>query len=776
MENALELSEAHPDSSLELPFSPHLLQRLSDLGLSVRTANCMQRENIVYIGDLVQLSESQMLKFQNLGRKSLFELKDVLSGFGLRFGMEVSGWPPENIEALSKAINRGEYNLSAESAGVLIEEEVLTDEEAAAKYTQMGLLKKVELLGLSVRSANCFHNEGIIYIGDLVLRTESQLLKTPNFGRKSLNELKAALDKMELRFGMELRYWPLKNIEELASKHNDELAHENEETLKEAFSRTMEKVSDPRYLLVMEARFGLHGKPRTLEDTAQELGVTRERVRQIQKKITQTILKQEFWDDILHIRLQKLITGRSDPLFLDAIEQEDAWFAGFSDNLTLLENLLNAFSKIEDLNFLPYENRKIVTRLSYQQWRDMKYDLINMLEHSLDLGHTMDDIEMFTESKLAKAGASELSSLLFEELSKDLNFSMINGEMTLVSVGNSLGSHLRALLETTDKPMHFEEIAALYEQKYGVPISSRYVHACLGHSGFPLFGRGTYGLPRHLAIPSDVQDSMLHRIEAIILAGPADRQWHTRDLIDQFAGEPYASELDKYTVNIVLKPSKQLRYLGKWSWKIKSAGDEDAERLHMRIAIYDALKTAGGALRIEELQDLVSQARGIGDIFNVHPNELYSRVDPGTWGLLDRDFILSLPEQENLKNHLLTEFTVSGRSLHKTELLQAITGLNPPEELTDNQVLGVLIADPRFKSWHGGFVGLSSWSDSGRKSLTVVLKELAESVTDAIGTDEVVAWVRTELGHDFNRYSISIYLNKYGLLYDRDAGVWKKVS
>ncbi len=775
MENALELLEISENEVPELPFSPHLLKKISELDLTVRTVNCMQRENILYIGDLVQFGETKVLAFQNFGRKSFFELKEVLSTLGLRFGMEVPEWPPEDIEALSNAINHVEYGLiaAAESA---VEEEVLTDEEAIAKYTEMGLLKKVELLGLSVRSANCLHHDGVIYIGDLVLKTEDELLRTPNFGRKSLNELKATLDKMGLRFGMQLRYWPLKDIDELASKHNDELAHQSSETLKDAFSRSMEKIVDPRYLLVMEARFGLHGKPRTLEDTAQELGVTRERVRQIQKKITQTILKQEFWDDILRIRLQKLMAERAAPLFLDEIEHEDAWFAGFSDNLTLLENLLNAFSEIEDLNFLPYENRRIVTRLSCEQWRDIKYDLINMLEHSLDLCHTMDDIEMFVDSKLTKAGAPELSSLLFEELSKDLNFLMINGEMTLVSVGNSLGSHLRALLENTDKPMHFEEIAALYEQKYGVPISSRYVHACLGHSGFPLFGRGTYGLPRHLAIPSDVQDSMLRRIEAIILAGPADRQWHTRDLIDQFAGEPYDSELDKYTINIVLKASKKLRYLGKWSWKIKSAGDEDAERLHMRIAIYDALKTAGRALRIEELQELVSQTRGVGDIFNVQPNELYSRIDPGTWGLLDRDFLLSLPEQENLKNHFFNEFTASGRSLHKSELLQAIRGLNIPEELTDNQVLGVLISDSRFKAWHGGFVGLCGWADSGRKSLTTVLKEIAESVTSTIQVDEIVARVRTELGHDFNRYSISIYLNKYGLLYDRDAGLWKKAS
>jgi hypothetical protein len=194
------------------------------------------------------------------------------------------------------------------------------------------------------------------------------------------------------------------------------------------------------------------------------------------------------------------------------------------------------------------------------------------------------------------------------------------------------------------------------------------------------------------------------------------------------------------------------------------------------MAIYDALKNAGRALRVEELQDLVSQARGIGDIFNVHPSELYSRIDPGTWGLLDRDFVLSLPEQEQLKKRLFEQLTTSGKSLHKSELLQAIQDMNLPEELTDNQVLGILVADPRFKSWHGGFIGINGWTDSGRKTFTAVLKEIAESVTDAIQADEIVARSRSELGFEFNRHHISVHLNKYGLLYDRDAGLWRKAA
>jgi hypothetical protein len=137
---------------------------------------------------------------------------------------------------------------------------------------------------------------------------------------------------------------------------------------------------------------------------------------------------------------------------------------------------------------------------------------------------------------------------------------------------------------------------------------------------------------------------------------------------------------------------------------------------------------------------------------------------------------MSLPEQKSLKDQLFNKLSANGRSLHKSELLRAIESLTPPEELTDNQVLGILVADPRFKSWHGGFIGLNGWTDSGRKTFTAVLKEIAESVTDAIQADEVVARARNELGFEFNRHHISLHLNKYGLIYDRDAGLWKKAA
>src|SRR3954465_12824156 len=95
--------------------------------------------------------------------------------------------------------------------------------QADTNQLNRNLLKKVDELELSVRSANCLKNDNIIYIGDLVQKTEAEMLRTPNFGRKSLNEIKEVLASMGLRLGMDIPGWPPENIEEMAKKLEQEL-------------------------------------------------------------------------------------------------------------------------------------------------------------------------------------------------------------------------------------------------------------------------------------------------------------------------------------------------------------------------------------------------------------------------------------------------------------------------------------------------------------------------------------------------------------------------
>lgn len=86
----------------ETPRTPHvdplLLHPVDELELTVRSANCLKAENIYYIGDLIQRTETELLKTPNLGRKSLNEIKEVLASRGLTLGMKLENWPPAGLE------------------------------------------------------------------------------------------------------------------------------------------------------------------------------------------------------------------------------------------------------------------------------------------------------------------------------------------------------------------------------------------------------------------------------------------------------------------------------------------------------------------------------------------------------------------------------------------------------------------------------------------------------------------------------------------------------
>ncbi len=95
--------------NVEPEFNKNLLKRVEELELSVRSMNCLKNDNIIYIGDLVQKTEPEMLRTPNFGRKSLNEIKEVLNTMSLYLGMEIPNWPPDNISELSKKLEENNY-------------------------------------------------------------------------------------------------------------------------------------------------------------------------------------------------------------------------------------------------------------------------------------------------------------------------------------------------------------------------------------------------------------------------------------------------------------------------------------------------------------------------------------------------------------------------------------------------------------------------------------------------------------------------------------------
>jgi DNA-directed RNA polymerase subunit alpha len=142
---------------------------VTDFELSVRSRNCLNKMNIKTLGDLIQMSEQELLAHKNFGETSLMEVKQMLAQKGLRLGQgKIEGG---KLPTAPKAVE--------------VSPEVLN--------------QHIDSLDLSVRSRKCMERLGITSIGQLINRTEAELLSAKNFGQTSLNEIKQRLEERGLR-------------------------------------------------------------------------------------------------------------------------------------------------------------------------------------------------------------------------------------------------------------------------------------------------------------------------------------------------------------------------------------------------------------------------------------------------------------------------------------------------------------------------------------------------------------------------------------------------
>ena len=264
-----------------------LHQHWDELDLSVRSCNCLKRMGIESIGELVIKTRYDLLKQQNLGRKSLAEIEEALVSINLTLGMQLPDW----FGDVKQLAIEFEQNKNSEEVP-----ENKIDQELFVK-----LLIKVEELGFSLRTSNCLNSSKIKYIGDLVQQREYDLLKIKNFGRKSLSEINKKLALIDLHLDMQIPIWTDSHIQESLITLKNEI-----ETAKSYVSKKMIEIDTNRGLSALEDElfyltqplknirdkkmamiyFGWDGaEPTTLQNVGDQFLVSRERVRQICSKV-----------------------------------------------------------------------------------------------------------------------------------------------------------------------------------------------------------------------------------------------------------------------------------------------------------------------------------------------------------------------------------------------------------------------------------------------------------------------------------------------------------
>jgi DNA-directed RNA polymerase subunit alpha len=149
---------------------------ISDFELSVRSRNCLKKMNINSLGDLLKTTEAELLAYKNFGETSLTEIKHMLDSKGLRLGMASEGKFP------------------------MMEIQMTGPQEAQADIDKEIINKSMDDFDMSIRARNCLMQLNIKTIGDLISKTEAEMLGVKNFGVTSLTEIKQVLDSLGLGF------------------------------------------------------------------------------------------------------------------------------------------------------------------------------------------------------------------------------------------------------------------------------------------------------------------------------------------------------------------------------------------------------------------------------------------------------------------------------------------------------------------------------------------------------------------------------------------------
>ncbi|MEL6498417.1 MAG: DNA-directed RNA polymerase subunit alpha C-terminal domain-containing protein [Planctomycetota bacterium] len=602
--------------------APEWLSRvpISRLPFRVRTKNCLDSVASaapVTIADFAEWPDERLMKIRAFGRTSLADLRTTI------------------LNALL-AGPVGEPSTEEMRFGTTQPLGARWDVCRAAIDLQSATTR-IDDLDLGTRPRRILQSIGIQTVKELVELHEDDLLSLDTFGRQSLRDVIGALEVL----AGQARSQP--ECEAQNSEDSTDQLRTTPSTLHAHLASTLEKLPG-NHRLVIEGRLGAAGQPQTLGAIGKEIGLSKERVRQIERNQLRSIVDDELWDDELRERLHRLLDARTSPLSLILLPALDPWFEGFEDNADFLSGVIHAFGEAEfscwDLDGVG----RVVTRTTYEQWTKMQERLVDLIEHAHAGDLYVGDIREYAEMVAKSSGALDLSAALGEWVLCDavLDGSQDNSQTRVLSRTTSAVDLCMSVLHDSDQPLHYHEIKKRIEDDIGHAIEVRRVHAALSRE-FLLYGRGTFGLLKHLSIGNVEASQLIVEVREILRAGSPGRQWHSQELLETLreTGILVGDSLTPYELSIVLREQEGIEYLGRQVWMLAEDDAASSGRRMIADLVEEAIRSAGGPLTGDEIWSAVSKTRGISRYRLVPETHRVVRVSRGRFGLIDRDAGLS---------------------------------------------------------------------------------------------------------------------------------------
>lgn len=631
----------------------------------------------------------------------------------------------------------------------------------------------VESLSLTVRLGNVFSNSRIEIVSDLDNYSEAELFRLKNFGRHSKRHLAEALLE-GLRRGVVDIPGSMNSFDRglINSKEKDFVSGETSAPsaaislgLIGNLFKTLSKM-DERDRKVLLGRMGFDAPPRTLEDLGGEYGITRERIRQIEKRSLERIIAKEIWDDVMRHRLGTILEAREEPLPLYGLEVVDDWFRGTSAKQDVLVYLIDTICE-QRFHVLKVGTTSYVSRVDQETWSEKLREARQLLESVADLNWSESECRQTVESFFPDQG-KELAPLLWAEASLLCHFAGPLESRTLTAYGRGIEQLVQVVLEDSPNPLHTSEVAHRVSVLSGNPMGESQIRNAVGNVGV-LLGRGVYGLRKHVPL-SDAEIELVAEMASDIVADQAvGRQWHASELASELQEMDVglSERLDKYGLNFALQMRSPLLYLGRLVWVLPEADEQ--HRVDLRDAVIGILEGAGRPLSTSEINKRLSEFRGVNNTLQIWNRDPVLRVGRGLWGLNDRDLAVKRDQQPALLDQVFRALKRKGSGIHLDEVKQYI---DCSPSIDPEAIFSIAALDGRIAIGVGRFAYLKEWGSSRRVTLNAALDRLMQQVPGPMKISDIKDWLEFITERQIDRSTISHALSSSGTKYLGD-GIWE---
>ena len=685
---------------------------LESLDLPARLATWASRQGITTLRGLARVTPAEMGAARNLGRTSIADARRLIeSMLGARW---------EDIAHEQRQLLLGEPSAPTRWNALRV---TLSDAVRASALDELELPARVR----SYASA-----QGFKTVGDLAERSEGELQAAPNMSRLSIQRLFEAVRDQPMRLEMQgalaatglLRSWKALLLEQ-----------------------------DPVARMVLTRRAGLGGPVETLQSIAEIVGVTRERIRQIESRAYENLRRSGPWLREIHARFESALAGGA--ARLDDLATIDWWseIVALPDALdTFGDRMLDGAARVIEIDQRAYLAR--CTQEAFDgAWRDVRTAAPEVaLPCSLAVFQTLVESRLGTLGPvLVEAAMDSLRGLLRTESSTE-------GDRVL-GFGTTHGAGILALLRASPTPVEIEDLWAQ-----------------VGRGKLPeevlLLGPALVGVEQHFPDYAGWMERLVPAaIELMEREGP-ERQWLAHALREDLA-EPMEIPdwLTAAHLASLLRRSGRVTYLGRLRVALLDRDDDQARILYHE-ELRRLLLTRGGPMGRDELLGALRSRMTVREVtfagLLLRPQFLH--CDDERIGLTERDLPGGTEALAMALEHMAGVMERRQRGFGRGQVLAEIAALSPAHgRWTMPMCLSVLRGDARFRLSTAGGIGLATWEDVRVPSRTDLFRECLEESSGRLTVESVQKRIEEIYGDCPSRVGVGAIANRHGAVLRGDG-------